>query len=215
MTRRRVGVLISGRGSNLAALIAAAQSPDYPAEIAVVVSNRQDAAGLRHADAAHVATRIVPHRDFANREAFDRAVGQVLQAARCDLVCCAGFMRILTPWFIGAWRGRLLNIHPSLLPSFPGLEPHRQAIEAGVRISGCTVHFVDEGVDRGPIVAQAAVPVMANDTPATLAERVLTAEHRLYPASVALVASGGAWLEGDRVMVRAGGHGDAILLSSG
>lgn len=216
MSRKRVGVLFSGRGSNLAALIKAAQPPDYPAEMVLAVSNRSDAAGLDHARSAGVATRVIPHRNFPDRAAFDRAVDQVLQEARCDLVCCAGFMRILTPWFIAAWRGRLLNIHPSLLPSFPGLEPHRQALDAGVRISGCTVHFVAEGVDQGPIIAQAAVCVMPDDTPATLADRVLAAEHRLYPEALALVALGAARLDGERVAFRPGVAADArsVLFSS-
>jgi phosphoribosylglycinamide formyltransferase-1 len=214
MTRKRVGVLISGRGSNLAALLAAARARDYPAEIALVVANRADAAGLDHAKSAGIAARVVPHRDFPDRESFDHAIHQALGEAGCDLVCCAGFMRVLTPWFVATWRGRLLNIHPSLLPAFPGLDTHRRAIDAGVRIAGCTVHFVSEGVDQGPIIAQAAVPVLPGDTPSLLADRVLRAEHMIYPSALAMVASGAARLRNSVVTIAdRTAPADAVLLN--
>jgi phosphoribosylglycinamide formyltransferase-1 len=193
--RKRVAVLISGRGSNMAALIAAARNPDYPAEIAVVLSNRPEACGLRRAGAEGVATAVVNHTGFGkNRAAFEAAMQSHLDARGVDLVCLAGFMRLLTPAFVSRWSGRMLNIHPALLPSFPGLHTHEQALAAGVRIHGATVHYVVPEVDAGPIVAQAAVPVLDGDTPDTLAARVLAAELRLYPLALALVAGGKASL---------------------
>ncbi|MCC7048545.1 MAG: phosphoribosylglycinamide formyltransferase [Alphaproteobacteria bacterium] len=201
--RRRVGVLISGRGSNMKALIEAAAAKNYPAEIVLVLSNRADAAGLAIAAGAGVKTQVIAHQDFADRAAFDAALDAALRAAGVEIVCLAGFMRLFTPGFVEQWRGRMLNIHPSLLPSFPGLDPHGQAIAAGVRFSGCTVHFVTPAMDSGPIIAQAAVPVHAGDTAQSLATRVLAAEHRLYPMALALVAQGRARMEGDRAVLDA------------
>ena len=202
--RKRVGVLISGRGSNMAALIEACRAPDYPAEIVAVISNRPNAAGLDIARAAGVSAVVINHRHYPSREAFDEATSQRLHDAGVELVCYAGFMRIQTAAFIDAWRDRHLNIHPSLLPSFRGLDPHGQAIAAGVRLSGATVHFVRNEMDTGPIVAQAAVPVLPGDDAETLAARVLKAEHALYPHALKLVASGAAWVEGETVRVRPG-----------
>ena len=199
--RKRVGILISGRGSNMMALVEAARAADYPAEIALVISNRPDAPGLQRALTAGIKALAIDHKAYATREAFDAAVDAALTDAGIELVCHAGFMRIQGTAFATRWLGRQLNIHPSLLPSFKGLHPHRQALDAGVRISGCTVHFVTPELDGGPIVAQAAVPVIAGDTPDTLADRVLLAEHRLYPFSLGLVASGEARLEGGRVLL--------------
>jgi phosphoribosylglycinamide formyltransferase 1 len=191
MAKRPVAVLISGRGTNMAALIAAAKRPDYPAEIAVVLSNRPDAAGLKHAAAEGIATAVVDHTQFGkDREAFERAVQAVLEAHKIEIVCLAGFMRLLTPWLVSRWSGRMLNIHPALLPAFKGLDTHERAIEAGVKIHGATVHFVVPDVDSGPIVAQTAVPVLDDDTSDTLAARVLAAEIRLYPLALGLVAAG-------------------------
>jgi phosphoribosylglycinamide formyltransferase 1 len=191
MARKRVALLISGRGSNMPSLIGAANSSDYPAEIALVLSNRPEADGLQRATAEGVATAVVDHTGFGgNREAFERAVQAHLEAHQIDIVCLAGFMRLLTPSFVSRWSGRMLNIHPALLPSFKGLNTHERALEAGVKIHGATVHFVVPEVDSGPIVAQAAVPVLDHDTPSALAARVLAAELRLYPLALGLVASG-------------------------
>ena len=200
--KKRVAILISGRGSNMLALVEAARAADYPAEIALVISNRPDAPGLPHAQSAGLKALAIDHKAFATREAFDDAVEAALTQAGIDLVCHAGFMRIQSDAFAARWLGRQLNIHPSLLPAFKGLHPHKQALDAGVRISGCTVHFVSPELDAGPIVAQAAVPVLADDTPDTLAERILTAEHRLYPFALRLVASGQALLQGGRVLLK-------------
>jgi phosphoribosylglycinamide formyltransferase-1 len=189
--KRRVGVLISGRGSNLGALLAAAQDPAYPARIALVLSNRPDAAGLAVAASAGVPAEAVDHRVFgADRAAHEAALDAKLRAADIEIVCLAGYMRKLTPFLVRAWEGRMLNIHPSLLPSFPELDTHRRALDAGVCLHGCTVHLVAEGVDEGPILAQAAVPVLAGDTEATLAARVLAQEHILYPAALRALADG-------------------------
>ncbi len=188
MARKRVAVLISGRGSNMAALIEAAASPDYPADIVLVAADRADAAGLARAEAAGVRTAVVDYA--AGKAAAEATLDGLLAAARVDLVCLAGFMRILSAGFVNRWRDRLINIHPSLLPAFPGLDTHRRAIAAGAAEHGCTVHFVRAEVDRGPIIAQARVPVRDGDTPDALAARVLAAEHRLYPQALALVATG-------------------------
>jgi phosphoribosylglycinamide formyltransferase 1 len=193
--KTRVAVLISGRGSNMRSLIAAAAQPDYPAEIALVVSNIGSAEGLAFAAKSGITTRVVPHKAYESREAFDRAIDGILEAAGIEIVCLAGFMRILSDWFARKWNGRLLNIHPSLLPLFKGVHVHEQALAAGVRVSGCTVHFVVPELDAGPIIAQAAVPVEVGDTPETLAARVLVEEHRLYPAALKLVAQRRARLE--------------------
>jgi phosphoribosylglycinamide formyltransferase 1 len=193
MSRKRVAILISGRGSNMSALIEAAKAEDYPAEIVLVVSNRPNAAGLGRAQAAGIATAIVDHTLFGNdRSAFERALDAELQAHRVDLVCLAGFMRILTPWFVGRWSGRMLNIHPALLPQFKGLDTHRRALAAGVKRHGASVHFVVAEMDSGPIVAQDWVPVLEDDTEETLARRVLEVEHRLYPRALRVVAEGRA-----------------------
>jgi formyltetrahydrofolate-dependent phosphoribosylglycinamide formyltransferase len=190
MPGARVGVLISGRGSNMAALMAAAKVADYPAEVVCVLSNRADAAGLATARAAGIAAEAVLPRAHAGRDAFDAALAARLEAHGCELVALAGYMRVLGPAFLEKFAGRTLNIHPSLLPAFPGLDTHGRALAAGVRIHGCTVHFVDAGLDTGPIIAQAAVPVLAGDDEAALAARVLAAEHKLYPAALAMAARG-------------------------
>jgi phosphoribosylglycinamide formyltransferase 1 len=191
MTKKRVAVLISGRGSNMEALIEAAKAKDYPAEIVLVVSNRADALGLARAREAGVETVVVDSRAFGDdREAFERALDAKLDARRIELVCLAGFMRLFTPWFVTRWSGRMLNIHPALLPQFKGLHTHRRALEAGVKRHGATVHFVSPEVDSGPIILQDSVPVMDGDTEATLAARVLEVEHRIYPEALRLVAEG-------------------------
>jgi len=186
----KLGVLISGRGSNLQALIDAAADPAYPAEIALVISNKADAGGLARAEAAGIATKVIPHKEFASREAFDAALDQALRDAGVGLVCLAGFMRLLTAGFSQGWHDRLINIHPSLLPSFKGLDSHAQALKAGVRFSGCTVHFVIPEMDAGPIILQAAVPVHDGDDEDALAARILEAEHKSYPLAVRLIAEG-------------------------
>jgi phosphoribosylglycinamide formyltransferase 1 len=191
VARRRVAVLISGRGSNMAALIAAARNPGYPADIVAVLSNQPKAGGLERAAAEGIPAAVVDQAGFGtNRATFEEAIQHHLDAHRADLVCLAGFMRLLTPSFVSRWSGRMLNIHPSLLPSFKGLHTHERALAAGVRIHGATVHYVVPEVDAGPIVAQAAVPVLDGDTPDTLAARVLAAEVRLYPLALGLVAGG-------------------------
>jgi phosphoribosylglycinamide formyltransferase 1 len=192
--KKRVAVLISGRGSNLKALIDAARAADYPAEIVLVVSNVDNAAGLEVARAAAIATRVISHKVFASREEFDMAVDAALTAAGIDLVCQAGFMRIQTEGFTRKWEGLMINIHPSLLPAFKGIRVHQQALDAGVKISGCTVHFVVAELDSGPIIAQAAVPVLPGDTAQTLADRILVEEHRIYPDALRAVAEGKAVL---------------------
>lgn len=212
MAKRRVGILISGGGSNMAALIAAAAVPEFPAEIVVVVSNRPDAGGLAKAEAAGIATAVVDHKAHGDRPSFETAVQAVLAAHAVDLVCLAGFMRLLTPDFVTRWQDRMLNIHPALLPSYKGLHTHARALADGVKIAGATVHFVRPEMDVGPIIAQGAVPVLADDTPETLGARVLTVEHLLYPQALRLVASGAARVEGEVVRV-SGGDGAARLLS--
>lgn len=197
--KKRVAILISGRGSNMVSLIEAARTPGYPAEIVLVISNRPEAAGLERARAAGIATLAIDHKQFATRMAFEAKLHAALLEARTDLICNAGFMRMLTGSFVDRWRDRQLNIHPSLLPSFPGLDTHQRALDEGVRVHGCTVHFVRLEMDTGPIVAQAAVPVLAGDTEATLAARVLEAEHRLYPHALRLVASGLAKVVDDTI----------------
>ncbi len=195
MSKKRVAVLISGRGSNMTALIEAAKAKDYPAEIVLVASNRPEAAGLARARAEGVATVVIDHTPFGeDREAFERALDAQLAAHRIDLVCLAGFMRLLTPWFVTRWSGRMLNIHPALLPQFKGLHTHRRALEAGVKQHGATVHFVVPEADAGPIVAQDWVAVSKDDTEATLAARVLEVEHRIYPQALRAVAEGRASL---------------------
>ncbi len=195
--KKRLGVLISGRGSNMAALMAACTMPDYPARIAVVISNRPQAGGLEIAAQAGIKTLVIDHKSFATRADFDAALSRALADHGCDIVCNAGFMRLLTAEFVQQWRGRLLNIHPSLLPAFKGLHIHERVIAAGVRMSGCTVHFVSAEMDAGPIIAQAAVPVLPDDDADRLAARVLVAEHRLYPQALRLVATGRVRLAAD------------------
>jgi len=199
--RRRTAVLLSGRGSNLGALLAAAADPAYPAEIALVVSNRPGAGGLERAAAAGVEGVVVDHKAFADRESFERALDARLVAAGIEIVCLAGFMRLLTPWFVERWRDRMINIHPSLLPAFRGLHTHARAIEEGVRLHGCTVHLVRPELDTGPVLVQAAVPVLDGDDPDSLSARVLAAEHRIYPQALALWASGRARIENGRVVM--------------
>ncbi|MGE5538917.1 MAG: phosphoribosylglycinamide formyltransferase [Gemmatimonas sp.] len=201
MARLKLGVLISGRGSNLRSLIAACSKPDYPAEIALVISNVPDAGGLAFAEQAGIRHVTIRHKDFTDRATFDTAVDGELRAAGVELVCLAGFMRILGPAFLERWHDRVVNIHPSLLPSFPGLHVHEQALAAGVRLSGCTVHIVRPAVDDGPILVQAAVPVASDDTPETLAARVLEAEHRIYPLAVKLMAEKRVRIEGRRALI--------------
>lgn len=200
--RKRVGVLISGRGSNMSALIDACKSPEYPAEISVVISNRPEAPGLEIAGNSGIPTCTIDHKAYPTREAFEADLDKQLKAAEVDLICNAGFMRLLTGSFVEGWRDRQLNIHPSLLPAFKGLHTHERAIEAGVKLSGCTVHFVRTEMDAGPTIAQAAVPVLPGDSVDGLAKRVLEAEHKLYPLALKLVALGDATVENERVVFK-------------
>ena len=188
--RVRTAIFISGRGTNLAALINACRAPDFPAEIVLVFSNVEGAEGLKRAQLAGITARALSHKAFASREAFDDAVDATLREANVSLICEAGFMRIHSEAFVRRWEGRILNIPPSLLPAFKGTRVHQQALDAGVRISGCTVHFIVPELDSGPIIAQAAVPVLTGDTAETLAARILEAEHKLYPEALRLVAEG-------------------------
>ncbi len=197
----KTAILISGRGSNMEALLTAAADPDYPAGIALVLSNRPGAPGLDKAAARGIPTLVVDHKQYDSREAFEAAVTDALADAGAELVCLAGFMRLLTDGFVERWRDRLINIHPSLLPAFRGLHTHEQALAAGVRLHGCTVHFTRPAMDEGPIIAQAAVPVHPDDDADTLADRVLAAEHRIYPLAVRLIAEGRARVENERVLV--------------
>jgi len=200
----RIAILISGRGSNMAALIEAAREPAYPVEIVAVISNRPDAAGLERARAAGLHAEVVDHKAYAGREAFDAALEARLLAHGVELVVLAGFLRLMTAPFVERWAGRMINIHPALLPAFPGLHTHERALAAGVRVHGCTVHYVTPGMDEGPIIGQAAVPVLPGDSPDVLGARVLQAEHRLYPAMLAKVARGQAPIVDGRVMVAVG-----------
>jgi phosphoribosylglycinamide formyltransferase 1 len=196
--KRRVAILISGRGSNMEALILAARAEDFPAEIAVVISNQANAGGLEKARASRVPTVTIESKPFGNdRAAFETVLQSVLNEHKVDLICLGGFMRLFTAEFVQRWHGRMLNVHPSLLPSFPGLDPHGQALRAGVKISGATVHFVTAETDAGPILMQGVVAVLDSDTPKTLAARVLEIEHRIYPDALRLVASGRIRIEGD------------------
>jgi phosphoribosylglycinamide formyltransferase 1 len=200
-TKLKLGVLISGRGSNLQALIDASANPDYPAEIALVVSNVPNAKGLERCRQPNIATAVIDHRDFDDRESFEAELDKTLRANGVGLVCLAGFMRLLTDTFVNRWHNRLINIHPSLLPAFKGINVHERAVEAGVRIAGCTVHYVRPAMDDGPIIVQAAVPVHPNDDADTLAARVLTHEHRIYPLVVRLIAEGRVRVAGERVLI--------------
>ncbi|ALG71714.1 phosphoribosylglycinamide formyltransferase [Azospirillum thiophilum] len=202
MSKLKLGVLISGRGSNLQALIDACAVPGFPAEIALVLSNKADAFGLERASKAGIATAVVDHRDHpGDKPAFEAAMDSTLRQAGVELVCLAGFMRLLSPWFVGRWQDSLINIHPSLLPSFKGLHTHERALATGVRFHGCTVHYVRPEMDDGPIIAQAAVPVLPGDDADRLAGRVLEAEHLLYPHAVRLIAEGRARVDGDVVWI--------------
>ena len=193
-------VLISGQGSNLQALIDACREPGFPARIGLVLSNKADAYGLERARAAGIPAHVIHHQDYPTREAFDRAMDAALRDAGMEFVCLAGFMRLLSPWFVQAWRDRLINIHPSLLPAFPGVDTHHRALEAGVKFHGCTVHFVREEMDVGPIIAQAPVPVLDDDTEETLAARVLVEEHRIYPQALRWAAEASLIVKGNRVL---------------
>jgi phosphoribosylglycinamide formyltransferase 1 len=206
--KRRIAILISGRGSNMVALIEAAREKDFPAEIVVVISNRTDAGGLEKAKASGIPTLAIESKPFGkDRAAFEAALQSALDQHQVELICLAGFMRLFTAQFVQRWHGRMLNIHPSLLPSFPGLEPQAQALRAGVKISGATVHFVIPETDAGPIVMQGAVAVRDDDTPQTLAARIIMIEHRIYPAALRLVASDKIRLEGD--LCRTAGNADS------
>ena len=208
MAKRRVAVLISGRGSNLQALIDRSVQSAAAAQVALVASNRPEAPGLARAHAAGIATVTLDHRRFADREAFEAELDRALERAGIEIVCLAGFLRVLTPGFVERWRDRLLNIHPSLLPAFPGLDTHAQALRAGVRAHGCTVHLVRAEVDRGPIIVQGVVPVLDGDEETALAARVLELEHRCYPLALELWASGALTLQGEQVR----GPGQRLIL---
>ena len=213
MGRLRLGVLISGRGSNLQALIDAAAAAAYPAEIAVVIANEPDAYGLERARRVGIVTHAIDHRGFAGRAAFEDALTAALEASNVELVCLAGFMRLLTDGFVRRWWDRLINIHPSLLPAFRGLHTHRQVLAAGARFAGCTVHFVRPAIDDGPIIVQAVVPVHADDDEDRLAARVLVAEHQIYPLAVRLFAERRLRVEGGRVTVGDGHAADGCLIN--
>ena len=214
MMKRRVAILISGRGSNMAALIDAATPADFPAEIAVVISYRADAAGVERAKASGIATELVESKPFGkDRAAFETVLEAKLGQHRVDLICLGGFMRLFTAEFVQRWYGRMLNIHPSLLPSFPGLDPHGQALKAGVKISGATVHFVIPETDAGPIVMQGAVPVREDDTAEALSQRILTVEHRIYPEALRLLASGRLRLEGEHCRMVGGAAAGETMIS--
>lgn len=213
MQKKRTAILISGRGSNMSSLIKAAQAPDFPAEISLVVSNRPDAAGLTVAKAAGVRTMVLNHREFADRIAFDASLDAHLRIESIDFVCLAGFMRLLTPWLVERWRNRMINVHPSLLPSFPGLDTHARALEAGVRFHGCTVHFVRPEMDSGPIILQSAVPVQLDDTPDVLAARVLRQEHIIYPSALNLLAGGRLTVENERVAIEGARMASEVMVA--
>jgi formyltetrahydrofolate-dependent phosphoribosylglycinamide formyltransferase len=211
--RKRTAVLISGRGTNLQALIDAAADTRFPAEIVLVFSNIVDAPGLARAKSAGIATEAISHRDHPDRESFDTAMDDVLRQSEIEIVCLAGFMRILSDNFVRRREGRLINIHPSLLPAFKGLDVHRRVLEAGVRISGCTAHFVAPELDSGPIIAQAAVPVLVGDAEETLAARTLAAEHRIYPLALGLLASGRVKLENGRAVFADSAANTGVLIN--
>jgi len=213
MARLKTAVLISGRGTNMQALLDACADPAAPAEIVLVISNVPGARGLDRAARAGVPTEVVDHKQYAGREAFERALTERLERAGVGLVCLAGFMRLLTPWFVGRWRDRLINIHPSLLPAYKGLDTHARALADGVRFTGCTVHFVRPDMDAGPIIVQAAVPVRPGDDADSLAARVLAAEHRCYPLALALVAAGRARVVDERVVIDGADAPDAVLIN--
>ncbi|MCY4591615.1 MAG: phosphoribosylglycinamide formyltransferase [Alphaproteobacteria bacterium] len=203
MSRARTAVLVSGSGSNLQALLDAARDPGFPAEVALVISNVAGVRALERARSSGVETRVVDHRRFDDRESFDAELAGLIRSRDCSIVCLAGFMRILTAGFVAAWPDRVLNVHPSLLPLFPGLHTHQRVLDAGMAIAGCTVHLVSRNLDAGPIVAQAAVPVLPGDTAERLAARVLVQEHRIYPLALALLAAGRVRVENGRVLLDA------------
>ena len=209
MAKAKVAVLISGRGSNLKSLIDAVADDSFPAEIALVISNRPKAAGLKHARKAKIKQTVIDHKKYDSREEFDQALDEKLREFGIDFVCLAGFMRMLTPKFVSDWRGRLLNIHPSLLPAFKGLHVHERMVEAGVKLAGCTVHLVTSDMDAGPIIGQAAVPVLPGDDHETLAARILEQEHKLYPACLRLLIENKARLSGATIQF------DPAIKSSG
>lgn len=213
MTRRRVAILISGRGSNMVSLIEAASQPDFPAEIALVLSNRPDAAGLERAREAGIATCVIDHKAHPTREDFEQAMDAALNEHDIAFICLAGFMRVLTDWFVERWSGKMVNIHPSLLPLFRGTQTHRRALEDGVLVHGCTVHFVVPELDAGPIIAQAAVPVVPGDTEESLAARVIVQEHMLYPKALRIICDGTARLEDGRVVFSRGWNAGSTLHS--
>jgi phosphoribosylglycinamide formyltransferase-1 len=214
VARKRVAILISGRGSNMSALIEAASARNYPAEIALIVSNRIAAKGLDLAKSKSIATATIDHTAYKSREEFEAELAKQFASAKIDIICLAGFMRVLTAGFVKQWEGRLLNIHPSLLPAFKGIDTHVRALDAGVKVHGCTVHFVVPELDSGPIVMQAAVPVLEGDDEEELAMRVLAAEHRIYPEALKLLAEGKLTIEGERVVVTgANGDSDRALFS--
>jgi phosphoribosylglycinamide formyltransferase 1 len=210
---RRSAVLISGRGSNLRALIDACAAPSAAATVALVISNGPNAAGLQHARAAAIASEVIDHRAHCGRDSFEQRITSTLQAHDIELICLAGFMRVLSAEFVLRWRDRLLNIHPSLLPAFRGLDTHRRALEAGVRFHGCTVHFVRAEVDAGPIIVQGVLPVRPDDTPEMLAARVLEIEHRCYPLALDLVASGRTRVVGERVLIDRHAVAETVLIN--
>jgi phosphoribosylglycinamide formyltransferase-1 len=212
--KRRVAILISGRGSNMAALIDAAKSADFPAEIVAVISNRADAAGLEKAEASGIPSVVIESKPFGkDRAGFEAVLQRALEEKKVELICLGGFMRLFTAEFVQRWYGKMLNIHPSLLPSFPGLDPHGQALQAGVKISGATVHFVIPETDAGPIIMQGAVTVADDDTAETLSQRILGIEHRIYPEALRLLASGKLRLEGDICKVDGSTERDGTLIS--
>ena len=212
--KRRVAILISGRGSNMVALVEAAKAPDFPAEIVAVISNRADAPGLQRASEAGIATLVIESKPFGkDRAGFEAVLQRALDEKQVDLICLGGFMRLFTAEFVQRWHGRILNIHPSLLPSFPGLDPHGQALRAGVKLSGATVHFVVPETDAGPIVMQGAVTVADDDNADTLAARVIKIEHRIYPEALRLLASGKLRLEGDLCKFADSADCDGTLIS--
>lgn len=214
--RKRTAILISGRGSNMRCLIEAAADPSYPAEIVLVLSNRPEAEGLGIAKERGVATAAVDHKIHAGRESFEASLQVLFDLHRVELICLAGFMRLFTPSFVRAWEGRLINIHPALLPAYRGLHTHKRALADGVRIHGCTAHFVAPAMDEGPIIAQAAVAVLDSDTPQTLARRVLEQEHVIYPAALAAVASGRIRVSGNRVFYDLGApEPDPLVVAPG
>lgn len=215
MSLRKVAtaILISGRGSNMKSLVEAARAPDYPAEIVRVISNRPDAAGIGWAEQHGVPVTVIDHKAFASREAFEAALEKALEASGAEIVALAGFMRLLTADFVSRWQTRMINIHPSLLPSFKGLDTHARALAAGVKIHGCSVHYVRAEMDSGPIIAQAAVPVAPDDSADSLAARVLAAEHRLYPLALRLVASGRTTCDGEKVTISQYVNDSAALFS--